>query len=576
MSCKNPKGLVGSAVFAAGLTALAGIAAAQDHSQHKKGMGPFVNSPLITSAAAQEVAGPQLWDNLGSLTYPVTTASPEAQKYFDQGLRLSYAFNHAEAIRAFRHAQQFDPSCALCYWGEALAHGPNINAPMFAEAVAPALEAVAKAQDAANGASPKEKALIAALATRYSDAQDADRAALDAAYADAMAKLAKEHPDDLDLNVLAVEAMMDTQPWDYWEGASGAKTPKGRGADIVATLERVLKANPEHAGAIHLYIHAMENSDAPAKAEPYADRLAAQMPGAGHLVHMPGHIYYRVGRYLDSLKANIEAVAVDEAFLAKVADNGVYRGGYYPHNVHFVMTSAQMAGDAKAAVDAAGKLAAVIDDEVAATFAWVQPVKAAPFFAHAQYGDPDTTLAMPDPGDRFPYVKGAWHYARGVAFAQKRDIASAVAEAEAIDKIANEADLSFLLTNFVPADQLLQIARHIVLARIAQNKGYASTAIDEFQHAVNLQDGLPYTEPPYWYYPVRQSLGAALLKAGRNEEAAEAFRASLKEAPNNGWAIFGLKEAQKALGDAAGAKASEESLTKAWAGAPEFLDLSKL
>jgi tetratricopeptide (TPR) repeat protein len=300
------------------------------------------------------------------------------------------------------------------------------------------------------------------------------------------------------------------------------------------------------------------------------------MPGAGHIVHMPAHIYFRLGRYLDSLKLNIDAVAADEAFLAKVDDRGAYRGGYYPHNVHFVLTSAQMAGDAKTAVEAADKLASIINDEVAATFAWVQAVKAAPYFAHAQYSNPDTTLGVADPGERFPYVKGIWHYSRGVAFAQKGDIAGATAEADAIEKLANEADLSFLTTNFVPADDLLHIARHVVLGRIAQQKGYASTAIDEFRHAVSLQDTLRYMEPPFWYYPVRQSLGAALMKAGRNEEAVEVFKASLKDAPNNGWAIYGLMEAQKAMGDQAGAKASEEMLAKAWAGPRELLELSKL
>lgn len=577
MSCRmDRRRLAGSAALAAVLTMLAGAAAAQDHSQHQKGMGPFIDDPIVKPAAAQAMPAPKLFDNLGTLSYPVTTGSTEAQKYFDQGLRLSYAFNHAEARRAFQQAQKIDPDCALCYWGEALVLGPNINAPMSPDAVAPALAALAKAQSA-TGANEKEKALIAALATRYSDAPDADRMALDAAYADAMAKLAAAHPDDAEIKVLAAEALMDAQPWDYWEtGPTGAKFPKGRGAEIVSLLEGVLKEDPEHPGAIHLYIHAVENSDTPESAERYADALGALMPGAGHIVHMPSHIYFRVGRFTDSLKANLAAAKADEAFLKQVDDRGIYAGGYYPHNVHFVLTSAQMAGDGKAAIDAAGKLDRIIKDEVAATIPWVQPIKAAPYFAHAQYSSPDTILAVPDPGDTFPYIKAAWHYARGTAQAAKGDVAAAAAEADAIDAIVNKADLTFLTSNFVPADQLLQIGRHVLLGRIAQQKGYANTAIDEFRHAANLQDSLPYMEPPFWYYPVRQSLGAALLMANRPEEAVEVFKAALKQSPGNGWVIYGLKEAQTKLSDEAGAKESEAALAKAWAGSPDMLALPRL
>jgi tetratricopeptide (TPR) repeat protein len=567
--------LAGAAAFAAALTAMAGVAVGQDHSKHDKGMGPFLTSPLMQSAELSDGA-PPLWDNLGTLHYPITTANPQAQQYFDQGLRLAYGFNHAEARRAFHHAQQLDPGCALCYWGEALVLGPNINAGMAADANAPALEALGKATAAAN-ASAKEQALIAALATRYAADPQADRPTLDKAYAETMLSVAAKYPDDAEIAVLTAEALMDTQPWDYWQiGASGAKEPKGRTNEMIAMLEGVLKANPDHPGAIHYYIHMVEASDTPERAEPYADRLVGQMPGAGHLVHMPSHIYYRIGRYLDSMKVNQDAVVADETFLAKVDDKGIYRGGYYPHNIHFVLVSAQMAGDGKTTIESAEKLAGVIPDEAMDTIAWIQPVKAAPYFAHAQYSEPDTVLALADPGDRYPYVKGMWHYARGVAAAAKGELDSAAAEASAIDSIATKSDLSFLIDNYIPADQLLQIARHVVLARVAQSKGDDATVIEEFKQAAALEDGMPYMEPPYWYYPVRQSLGAALLKAGRADEAAEAFRASLKAAPNNGWAIYGLIEAQKKLGDEAGAKASEADLARTWIGPRELLDLSKL
>jgi len=567
--------LAGPAAFAAALAAMAGAAAGQDHSKHDKGMGPFLTSPLMQSAELSDGA-PPLWDDLGTLHYPITTANPQAQQYFDQGLRLAYGFNHAEARRAFHHAQQLDPGCALCYWGEALVLGPNINAGMTADANAPALEALGKAKAAAD-ASAKEQALIAALATRYAADPQADRPTLDKAYAEAMLSVAAKYPEDADIAVLTAEALMDTQPWDYWQtGATGAKEPKGRTNEMIAMLEGVLKANPDHPGAIHYYIHMVEASDTPERAEPYAHRLAAQMPGAGHVVHMPSHIYYRIGRYLDSMKSNQDAVVVDEAFFAKVDDKGIYRGGYYPHNVHFVLVSAQMAGDGKTTIDSAEKLAGVIPDDALSTIAWIQPVKAAPYFAHAQYSAPDTVLALADPGDKYPYIKGMWHYARGVAAAAKGDAAAAAAEAGAIDAIATKSDLSFLIDNYIPADQLLQIARHVVLGRIAQHKGDHAAAVEEFKQAAALEDGMPYMEPPFWYYPVHQSLGAALLKAGRAEEAAAAFQASLKAVPNNGWAIYGLIEAQKQLGDEAGAKASEAALAKTWIGPRELLDLSKL
>jgi tetratricopeptide (TPR) repeat protein len=558
------------------LTATPGVAVGQDHSHHgANGMGPFLTSPLMQSAALSDAATP-LWDNLGNLHYPITTTNPQAQQYFDQGLRLAYGFNHAEARRSFHHAQQLDPGCALCYWGEALVLGPNINAAMSPDALAPALEALAKAKAVAD-ASAKERALIAALAARYSSDPQADRSTLDKDYASAMEAVAATYPDDTDIAVLTAEALMDTQPWDYWEtGATGAKTPKGRTNEMVALLERVLETNPDHPGAIHYYIHMVEASDAPERAEPYADRLAALMPGAGHVVHMPSHIYYRIGRYLDSMKANQDAVVADEAFLARVDDTSIYRGGYYPHNVHFVLVSAQMAGDGKTTIEAAEKLASVITDEAASTIAWVQPIKAAPYFAHAQYSAPDAVLALADPGDRYPYVKGMWHYARGVAWAAKGDLDSAAAEAGAIDEIATKGDLAFLIDNYIPGDQLLQIARHVVLARIAQHKDDHDAAIDELEQAAALEDGMPYMEPPFWYYPVRQSLGAALLQAGRTEEAAEAFQASLEAAPNNGWAIYGLIEAQRKLGDEAGAKASEAALAKTWVGPRDLLDLSRL
>ncbi|MET0924162.1 MAG: hypothetical protein ABWY47_13575, partial [Xanthobacteraceae bacterium] len=324
-----------------------------------------------------------------------------AQRYFDQGLRLAYGFNHAEAARAFRAAQKLDPDCAMCAFGEALVLGPNINAPMDAEAVEPAMAAVLKAQQNAWSASPREQALIEAIAQRYSSDPKAERAALDAAFAAAMGAAAARFPEDDNIQVLSAEALMDLSPWDYWE-AGGAK-PKGKTAEIIATLETVLARSPDHPGAIHYYIHMVEASSAPERALPHAKRLAAAMPGAGHLVHMPFHIYFRVGDYKAALAANKTAVAVDEAYIAQAEPAGIYPSAYYPHNVHSLMASAQMAGDRATAVAAAEKLARVVRADAGSTIPWVQPIMAAPFFAHAQFSAPATVLALADPGDGLPF-----------------------------------------------------------------------------------------------------------------------------------------------------------------------------
>jgi tetratricopeptide (TPR) repeat protein len=393
---------------------------------------PFV--PPATGDSAGTAADAPLFRNLGTLTYPIATTHSLAQQYFDQGLRLAFGFNHAEALRAFRTAQKHDPECAMCHWGEAFVLGPNINAPMPAEAVAPAVAAVRKAQENARSVSAREQALIEALAVRYSSDPKAERAALDVAFADAMAAAAARFPDDQTLQVIYAEALMNLSPWDYWE--TGGSRPKGRTAEIVATLEKVLAANPDHPGAIHYYIHMVEASSSPERAVPYAGRLAAAMPGAGHLVHMPFHIYYRIGDYKAALAANKEAVAVDEAYLAAAMPTGLYPAAYYPHNVHSLMASAQMAGDGAAAIAAAEKLAQVVTRQAARTIPWVQPIQAAPYFAHAQFSAPRTVLALADPGDELPFVKAMWHYARGVAHAAQKNPAAARNEAQAIARLA--------------------------------------------------------------------------------------------------------------------------------------------
>lgn len=498
------------------------------------------------AAPSAEKERTPLWSGLGDRSYPVTTESAEAQAYFDQGFALLYGFNHWEAIRAFREAQRLDPACALCYWGEAKAHGPNINARMGADAEDPALAAIGRAQALAGGASVREQALIEALALRY--AREGERAELDRQYAAAMEDVHRQFPDDQDIATLFAEAQMDLSPWDYWERDN--RTPKPHIAKAIAAIDGVLDANPDHAGAIHMQIHLMEASATPERAEPGADRLADLMPGAGHLVHMPGHIYFRIGRYLDSLETNVRAVAVDEDYLSKTEGSPLYRYGYYPHNVHFVMVSAQMAGDGKTALEYAHKLDALIPFEAVKTAALVQPVKVAPYYALLEFGSPEEIAAIPAAPDDLPFVKGIQHYVQGVAATYADDLAAARTHADAIAGLRDDAAMDALAADGVPAASILHLSELVLRARIDRGDGALDAARAKLEEAVKVQNGLAYTEPPYWYYPVEQTLGAVLLEAGEPEAAVAQFRAALIRHPNNAWSLYGLMRAQEAAEDA--------------------------
>ncbi|WP_222182027.1 hypothetical protein [Geminicoccus harenae] len=526
-----------------------------------------------TEADREEAASGELplGEGFGNSTIRLSTTNERTQRWFDQGLRLSWGFDHEDAIAAFRNAQLSDPGCAMCYWGEAFAWGPNINAPMPPEAVSPAFAAIAQAKYLAEGASELERGLIDALAKRYAPDPAADRKALDRAYADAMAELAARFPDDDEVQVLFADSLMNLQPWDYWQADKA--TPKGRTAEQVAALERVLARNPDHAAAIHLYIHTVEASTTPERAEAYAERLAAQAPSAGHLVHMPAHIYYRVGRYLDSLEANKVAVQVDEALFAKAPSAGMYRYVYYPHNVHFVLVSAARAGDGQAALSAADKLGTILSDDLARQFGVVQAIKQAPYFAQADFMDPAAVLAEPEPSGDMPWVDGAWRFARGAAAVRQGDLALARAELAALVALDEANDFAEIEAQMVPAGTVMRIAQLVLDSRIARAEGRAGDAVASLEEATALQDGLAYMEPPYWYYPVRQSLGAALLEAGRPKEAIDALTAALEEAPNNAYALEALRQAHETLGDAEMAKAAATRFEAAWAGStPPALD----
>lgn len=374
--------------------------------------------------------------------------------------------------------------------------------------------------------------------------------------------------------MLAADAVMNLSPWDYWE-AAGTRN-KGRAGEARVHLERVLAQDPDHVGAIHFYIHFMEASSSPERAEPYADRLAKLAVGIGHLRHMPSHIYYRIGRYKDSLAANRAAVATDERYLAQTDASGAYPLAYYPHNVHFLLVSAQMAGDGKTVIEAADKLNAVVTEEGLRNVPWVQPIKVAPYFAHAQFSDPATILALADPGDAFPYVKAMWHYARGIAFVAQARFDAARAERDAIARLEAAGGFDNLAAAGIPAKEVLAIAVRVIDARAAEARGDLKEAIAQFERAVAIEDGFSYMEPPFWYYPLRQSLGAALLMDGQLDRAEAEFRKSLAKTPNNGWALYGLKAVYERRGDAKSVAALERRLGQAWVGSRAQLDLARL
>lgn len=519
--------------------------------------------------------GPALWPNLGDIHLAVSTQSEDAQAYFDQGLAFTYGFNHEEAVDAFRRAQELDPDCAMCFWGEAFALGPNINAPMTEDAAAPAFAALTKAVERAAGASEKEQALIAALEKRYVEHPPADRSALDAAFADAMDALAVRFPDDDFIAALAAEANMDTQPWNYW--AADGRTPYGRTARTISLLEAVLARNPNHSAAIHLYIHMTEASRDPYRAAEHAEKLAGLAPGLGHLVHMPSHTFYRIGRFGDSLKTNIDAVHADEEFLSMSRDASIlYEYGYYTHNIHFAMTSAQMAGDSATALGMAEKLDARLPIDMASTAPWVQPIKAAPYFAMVQFAEPQAILGLPDPGDALPFLRGAWRYARGEAFARLGEADKARAETETISTLMNEIDFSALEAGGVPVSGILNIARLTVLARAAAAEGDYTAAIEAMEEAVAIQEGLPYTEPPFWYYPARQTLAAMLLRDGQAERAEHMFLQTLAESPNNAWALYGLSRAYAEQDARNGEKYAKALFKEAWLGPKNAASLDRL
>ncbi len=506
---------------------------------------------LIDKTAITVRAGAPLFDNMGTHHHAITTRDPAAQLYFDQGLVLAFGFNHAESIRSFQAAQRLDPDCAMCFWGEALATGPNINVTSNGKAVMSVNErksayaALQKALSLKANASVVEQDYIDALATRYNGKPESDRVMLDMAYANSMRHLAAKYPSDDDAYVLFAEALMNTMPWDYW---LDAEKPKPATIEVINALESVMKRNPKHPLALHLYIHAVEASNKPGRAEVAADALANLVPGSGHLVHMPAHIYWRVGRYNDAVKANIKAASVDEEYIAQCNAQGFYPALYYPHNIHFLWAASSMMGNSKLAIESARKVALNVRLEMIEQFPTVEFFKTIPILALTQFGHWDEILAEPLPPAKLKYSNAIQHYARGVAHVRKNDLVAAQAELDALKPLM-ESDLIHTLDGSdYPASILLAIADRLLNGEIALATGKSAEAIEYFTQAVADQDKLPYTEPPFWYYPTRQSLGQALVDAGKYVSAEQVYRKDLEAYPKNGWSMFGLIQSLEAQG----------------------------
>jgi tetratricopeptide (TPR) repeat protein len=479
--------------------------------------------------------------NLGSHTFPVSTKNADAQKFINQGLNLSYAFNHAESGRAFREAARLDPNLAMAYWGQALILGPNINAAMEPADEGKALEAIGKAVSLKSGSSAKESALIDALAARYSGKAE-DRVARDRAYSDAMRKVADQFPDDLDVQVLFVESVMDLRPWGYWMGDG---RPHEGIAEAVERIEKVIARKRDHPGALHLYIHLVE-AVAPHKAETAADTLLPLLPAAGHMVHMPAHIYQRVGRYADAIKSNELAIAADEDYITQCRAQGLYPMGYYPHNLHFLWFAATFDGQGQRAIDAARKTASKVDAETLKQVPLLAAFKVVPYYALTRFGQFDEMLAEPEPAPGNAYLTGTYRYARGAALVAKGRTADAEKELAAIKALLSDKSLDGPLFSPNTGRSVLSIAPEVLAGDIALSRRQYDQAIAHYERAVRLNDGLIYTEPAEWHFPPRHALGAALLEAGRAAEAETVYWEDLRRHPDNGWALYGVVQALKA------------------------------
>lgn len=537
------------------------------------------NTEVTPEVSAPELAmiGANLLQGLGNHQFPVTSSHPEVQRWFNQGLMLTFGFNHDAAERSFLKATELDPACAMCWWGASLVLGPHVNAGMEPADNADAWNRLQKARDLAPKASEREQAFITALSARYAEQPPENRRTLDEAYAAATGELVKQRPDDLDAAVFHAEALMDLQPWDYYDEKL---QPKGHTAEVVQTLESVLARNPDHAGALHLYVHAVEASADPQRGADAADRLRELVPGSGHLVHMPAHIYARVGRWHDAVIANQRAIEADDAYLAICRGNtqGVYPLGYVPHNHHFLWFAASMEGSsalAKSSALTTAERTNLQDLMRQPGFAGLQHYWLTPWFERVRFGRWDEISAADNPAADLPYVTAIWHYARGMADVRQNRLDQAAEHLAALRPLANDPAMEKLMVwDRYPLSHSARIAERTLSAELSAARGERAEAIAALREAVLIEDSIPYDEPPGWHAPVRHSLGAILLDAGQATDAEAIYREELLRNPGNGWSLFGLAQSLKAQGKPA--TETEEQFKLAWKNADIELKSSRL
>lgn len=575
MSRRNLVAVIVVAAFVLGF----GIYSCGQHSTPNRVVAPAPQLPVThemsgpPQTVADWAAGAQLFDGLGDFHRSATTSSPEAQQYFDQGMRYLWAFNHDESTRSFAKAAQLDPACAMCYWGVALTVGPNYNAPFMAEPRAKtAWEAVQMAQKTAPHTTPVEQALVGAVSKRYNGPQPLDptnEGPVLKAYAEAMKGVAGRFPDDLDVQTLYAEAMMNLHPWKLW-------TLDGRPAtgtnEIVATLESILKRSPRHPGANHYYIHAVEASPHPEQALVSAERLRGMMPAAGHLQHMPAHIMQRVGRYQDAAEANREGAAADAAYYAKAKPLDYYTM-YTAHNYLFLAFSTAMEGRKAETLEAVRKSRETIPDDMLLAMPGFDWYIAEGYAAMVRFGMWDEMLAEPAPNPKLPGLTGGYLFGKAVALAAKGHLDDAKATVARLEQLSTDTPADYG-AGLNTARDLFAIGALVAEARIADAEGKPDQAIALLRDAVAREDQTAYDEPADWFFPVRHILGAELLKAGKAKEAEEVYRKDLELHPHNGWALYGLIQALKGQNNNSEAANAEKQFQQAWSRADVTLTAS--
>ncbi|MBU2950052.1 hypothetical protein KO493_05005 [Tamlana agarivorans] len=515
-----------------------------------------------------------LFENLGNHSFRVNTSNELAQKFFNQGLRLTYAFNHAEAHRSFMEASRLDPECAMAFWGQAYTLGPNINDPSpDDERKIKYNEAISKAKKRMRNTTPKERALIEALSKRYSEDLTVEIAQLNMDYMKAMEKVANNYTEDTDILTLYAASVMNTVPWNYWD-KNGSPSPNIQEAKNA--LEKAIALDPNNPGAHHYYIHMVELPK-PDLAVPSAEKLGKLMPSAGHIVHMPSHIYIRVGRYKDAVLANQKAILADEDYISQCFAQGIYPLGYYPHNIHFLWSAASLLGDSKTAIDAAKKTAEKVPVGEMKALPFLQNFAATPLLAYTRFGKWNDILTTPKPNDDIKHLKLIWHYARGIAFIRKNNVTEAKEELEALKTMTENPELETIMASgFDSSQTIAKLAYEVVAGELAFNSKNPKLAIMHLKKAVTIEDALVYNEPAAWYIPTRQNLGHVLLKSKHYVEAETVYREDLEKLRQNGWSLIGLYHSLMAQGKTDEAKEIKLEFDKAWADSDIMINSSIL